>query len=157
MRTLAAAALALLTLTSCASADNRMKANIIPPELAIRQISRAGAVSTHLSGPISVNFQVDVENKSQEPIRLERLEVQSVGAGAYEISTQSRPFNQSIAPDRVESVRFWLPANAGDTIVGANGPVTVRVTAYFDSSLGQFREVYMRTINDPLTNRGTVD
>lgn len=149
MRTAAALGFLLLTL-SCASGTPRTKANLIAPDLAIRQIGGVGAVSRHLSGPISVNLEVDVLNKSAETIRLERIELQSIGSGAYTVSQQSRPFNQEIAPNSVERVRFFVPAQAEGTISGANGPVTVRVTAYFDSPAGQFREIYMRNINDQL-------
>jgi hypothetical protein len=150
---------ALALASSCSSIDNRVKAHLIPPELAIRQINAVQSVSRSISGgPLPINFQVDIANRSNEPIQLERLEVQSVGAGAYTINQTTRPFkNVTIAPDMREQVEFWVPAVVEDTITGANGPVTLRVTAYFGTELGKFREVYVRTVNDTIGSKPRVD
>jgi hypothetical protein len=149
---------ALVLASSCSSVDNRVKAHLIPPELAIRQINAVQSVSRSINGPLPINFQVDIANRSNEPIQLERIEVQSMGAGAYTINTTTRPFqNVTIAPDKVEQVEFWVPAVVEDSITGANGPVTLRVIAYFGTELGKFREVYVRTVNDTIGSKPRVD
>ena len=41
-----------------------------------------------------------------------------------------------------------MPANIQTTsLVGANGPVTLRVTAFFDSPEGQFKQVVVQQVN----------
>jgi hypothetical protein len=153
MRRVVLATIVAAAAFGCSSIDNRNKADLIPPELSIRQINQMSSVSRTVSGPMPMNFQVGVANRSTETIRLERLEVQSMGAGAYTISSTTRPFKVDIAPDRIEQVEFWAPARIEDTISGANGPVTLRITAFFNTDMGQFREIYVRTVNDSIGAR----
>ena len=58
------------------------------------------------------------------------------------------PFKTVVQPGQTETVQFWAAANVGSTsLVGANGPVTLRVTAQFDSPMGQFQEIVVQQVN----------
>jgi hypothetical protein len=124
------------------------RVSIIKPEIAIAQISSIPQAARHVEGGIPVHFAMRVANRFGEAITLKSVNVQSVGVGAYDVASTSRPFKTKIQPDQEETVEFWVPANVGmSTIVGANGPVTLRATLYFDSPVGQFQEVVVRQVN----------
>ncbi|HEY8712604.1 MAG TPA: hypothetical protein VIM68_07005, partial [Thermoanaerobaculia bacterium] len=82
------------------------------------------------------------------PITLKQVNVVSIGYGAYDVPSTSRPFKALIQADQTQVVDFWVPANIQNTsLVGANGPVTLRVTAFFDSPDGQFQQVVVQQVN----------
>jgi hypothetical protein len=66
------------------------------------------------------------------------------------VNNVARPFDVELEPNAEKEVQVWAPTVVENTIAGAQGPVTLRVTAYFDSPVGQFRQIYTRTINDPM-------
>lgn len=144
-------ALSLAVLSGCASGkrDNRA-AGIIQPDLVIRQIGGVPIAARNQQGPISVNLEVDVINRSAEPITLQRITLETVGLGAYNMPSTSRPFDQTIAPGHVETVRLQLTGQAQGTIQGANGPVTMRGIGYFDTEFGKFQKVFLQQLNDGL-------
>ncbi|HEY3054136.1 MAG TPA: hypothetical protein VGK04_12190, partial [Thermoanaerobaculia bacterium] len=70
------------------------------------------------------------------------------GYGAYNVTQTSRPFKTLIQPDHTEAVQFWVPAYIDNaSLVGANGPVTLRVVAQFDSPVGQFQQIVVQQVN----------
>ena len=72
----------------------------------------------------------------------------SMGYGAYDVPSVSRPFKTLVQPDHTEVVDFWVPANIQySSMVGANGPVTLRVVAQFDSPVGQFQQIVVQQVN----------
>src|ERR1700737_1046778 len=73
----------ILFLIGCASAtpDSR-KAPLDEPEIVISQISNIAEAARHISGPISVQYQVEVANHSKNPMAVKRIDVVSLGAGA---------------------------------------------------------------------------
>jgi hypothetical protein len=85
------------------------------------------------------------------------MQFESMGMGAYTIAPQTRPMNRSIAPDHFETVELWIPVQVEDTILGANGPVTLRGIAYFDSSVGKFSQVFIQQLNSGGSGRPTAD
>ena len=124
------------------------KVDVIKPQIEIAQISSIPHAARHVTGGIPVHYSMRVANRSAEQITLKSVSLQSVGMGAYDIATTSRPFSTLIAPDQFETVKFWVPANiSSTTIVGANGPVTLRATLYFDSPVGQVQEVVIQQVN----------
>jgi hypothetical protein len=143
---------AVLVLAGCsASIDSKPPVGIIPPELAIRQLGGAGVAASQVTGPTPVNFRIQVYNPSSEDIELQRVELQTVGYGAYTISNASRPFDKPIPSNKTIEVDTWISAYANDTIIGVNGPATLRVTAYFKSPFGAFKQVYTKEVNRDLS------
>ncbi|MCU1245966.1 MAG: hypothetical protein JWN02_1876, partial [Acidobacteria bacterium] len=67
--------------------------------------------------------------------------------GAYAVNG-SRPFNAPIGPGQSEEVEFWITATipyaSND---GANGPVTIRTIAQFDSGVGKFQTVATENVS----------
>jgi len=155
MRKIFFVALALTALLAgCTSSTSdsglgRATANLVQPELTFQQVSIVPQVARHVTGNVPVHYRVRVANKSAEPITLTRIEVRSIGMGAYTLNPQSHPFKKMVAPDHFEVVDFWLPAVIDDpTVYGANGPVTLRAVAHFDSPVGQFDQVVIQQVHD---------
>jgi len=144
--------LTVLLLAACTSSiDSKPPVGIIPPELEIRQLGGSGVAASQVSGPTPVNFRIQVFNPSSEDIELQRVEFQTVGYGAYTISNTSRPFDKPLPSNKTIEVDTWIGAFANDTIIGVNGPATLRVTAYFKSPFGVFKQVYTKEVNRDLS------
>jgi len=140
-----------LMIGACSSSSVPSNVSMIPPELQIRQVGGTAYAARHEQGNIPMRFEIDILNKTAEPITLERIEMQSLGEGAYTLANISKPFDKRLNPDRVETVELFAPAYVNKTILGGNGPVTLRATAYFKSSLGTFRQVYIQQVNEKMT------
>lgn len=134
------AVLAVLVAAACASQSTNAKAPVTEPEIGIEQISNVPLAAKDMGTmPLTVQFRVAVRNVAQQPITLRRVEMHSVGAGAYAFGNTSRPFDVTIAPGETKAVDFFTAGSIGDpTIIGANGPVTVRAVLSFDSPAGSF-------------------
>jgi hypothetical protein len=139
-----------LIVAGCASVSDNLKAEIIPPELDLFQDSEIGGAAVHVSGGIPVKYRVSIKNPSSETITLYQLALQSIGEGAYTLEPTQRPFKTAILPNHEETVELWAPALASDSILGVNGPVTIRAVAFFHTDLGSFQQVYIRQVNDTL-------
>jgi hypothetical protein len=141
-----------LLLAGCASMQSdsgkgATKVDIAKPELQIRQLSSVPVAARHVEGSLPIQYALAVLNHAGEPITLKSVNVVSMGMGAYDVPSTSRPFKTLIQPEQTSSVDFWIPANVSNTLVGANGPVTLRVTAFFDSPVGQFQQVVVQQVN----------
>jgi hypothetical protein len=101
-----------------------------------------------MGGALPIRYRVRVMNRSAEEITLKRATLQSVGIGAYTVRQTSQPFAKKVVPDAFEVVEFWVPAVVEhNTALGANGPVTLRLTLEFDSPVGTFQETVMRQVS----------
>jgi len=138
---------ATLLFLACRTADDAMPESLIPPELQIRQVGAQPFAARHITGPIPVNFEIAIANRSAETLTLQRIELQSMGMGAYTVQSTAKPFDRKIVSNAIERVELWAPAQMEQTITGANGPVTLRVTVYFNSDLGKFRRIYVQQVN----------
>ncbi len=144
---------ALLALSSCASMQSdsgkgAATVNIPKPDMQIQQLSSVPVAARHIEGNLPIQYALAVQNHAGGPITLKQVNVVSMGYGAYDVPSTSRPFQALIQPDQTRVVDFWVPANIQNTsLVGANGPVTLRVTAYFDSPDGQFQQVVVQQVN----------
>jgi len=123
-------------------------AKLPAPEIQIAQLSEVPAVARFSDAALTVQYAVRVENRANQPITLKRVTVQSVGEGAYYLSSQSKPFDTVIGPTQQQDVEAWFTAQPGRSLVGVNGPVSLRVTCEFDSAAGPFQQVVMRRVNE---------
>lgn len=142
-----------LLAAGCASRVNS-SANLLEPEFRIRQLGGQAYAARHVQGAISVNLQIEIINRSAESLQVDRIQVESMGAGAYSLPTASRPFGRAIPPEHIEVFEMWVPANAENTILGSNGPVTIRSVVFFTSAVGKFQKVYVRQVNDQMRRPG---
>ena len=61
--------------------------------------------------------------------------------------TRVRTWGPELAPEGAR-FRLWAPAQTGLSLVGANGPVTLRVTTDFDSPVGRFQQISTQVVNE---------
>lgn len=152
MRSRISALLLILLLAACASAPGGGDAagradDGTAPQVLITQISNVAAAARHQTGPVPVQYRITVTNRGAEPITLIRASIQSIGQGAYNVS-QSASFNARIEPAESTNVEMWAPANVADpTILGANGPVTVRGTLQFEGANGKFQTIVTQQVS----------
>lgn len=142
----------LVALAACSSMQSdsglgNTKVKIIHPEVVLTQLSAVPSAARHVEGGLPIQYRLRVSNRAGDPITLKQVTLQTMGAGAYTINPTSRPFKETIQPDQFATVDFWVPATTEDTILGANGPVTLRATAQFDSPMGQFNETVVQQVN----------
>ena len=132
---------------ACSSGNNQ-RAEIIRPEIDIRQVVGPSDLA-YPRGIMEVQYEVRVANRSSEAITLTRIDVQSVGTGAYALRREFFPFNEVIQPDQFKTVTFWVKAFARGRVAGAgaNEPVTVRGIASFKSDAGEFNQIFQRDLS----------
>jgi outer membrane murein-binding lipoprotein Lpp len=149
----AAATLFTLSLAGCASSDmsdekSAASVNVTEPVVHLEQLSTVAEAARHVTGGLPIKYRVQVENQASEPITLTRVAVQSIGEGAYTLPNNSQPFKLEVPPQTAKSADFWVPAIVqNDTVYGSNGPVSIRVTAYFDSAKGAFQHTTVEQVH----------
>ena len=129
---------------------DRAPERVSEPDIRIWQVGSTPFVARHETGSSSVRLAIRVLNTSSEPLTLDRVQVQSMGMGAYTIPSSTQPVGKVIAPNQVGEYEFWIPVQVEDTIQGANGPVSIRGIAYFTSEAGRFRTIFLQNLNDPM-------
>jgi len=146
------AVIAVLFLSLACASHRGANAPVTMPEVTLVQTGGVASAARNIAGPIPVRYAIRVVNKASEPITLMRIDMQSIGTGAYTLTSTSRPFKTAITPESYQDVEIATTAIVENpTILGANGPVTIRVILQFDSPLGKFQDVVVQQVNDKLT------
>ena len=144
-RTLAALALLLV---SCSSSGPAARQAPNEPEINLTQISNVAEAARNITGGISVEFRVSVTNQGRDPITVTRVGVQSMGAGAYTLPPASTPYNETVHAGETRNLDLWAPATIYDpTILGANGPVTIRAIVYYTTPSGPTQSIVVRQVH----------
>src|SRR3954466_15835160 len=137
---------AALMFAACAT-DNT--AGLPDPDFALTQLSKVPEAAEHITGGFPVQYRLHILNRAPIPITLRSVNVSSVGMGAYDLPSTTRPFNIPLEPDKPAAVDFFVSAIVADpTIIGANGPVTLHGIVTFDSAVGQFQRTFMLQANE---------
>ena len=138
-----------ILLLGCASAAPQSKtAPLNEPEIHISQISNVSEAARHMAGGISVQYRIDIGNRANVPITVKRIEVISLGAGAYTLRPTSYPFDTHLNAGEATAVQFWVPANIDDpTIIGANGPVSIRLTMQYETPAGLTQSIVVQQVH----------
>lgn len=138
--------LPLLLIAVIACATRKAPKTAMRPEVVITQVSGVPPVARFTTGAMSVRYRVRVLNNAKEPITLQRVNIDSLGIGAYVVN-HSAPFDVSIDPSRSREVDFWAPTERSENVSGANGPVTLRVVASFNAPGGRFEDVTVQNVS----------
>ena len=146
-----AALILLFTLLGCASSTsstsaNKASADHPQPELELVQVSSIADAARNITGAMPVQFTLSIRNTTGMPLKLKHIEIQSVTSGAYALDPVSRTYDQAIEAGATQNFDIWGSANASGTITGANGPVTIRAIAQFESSMGSFQTVAIKQV-----------
>lgn len=114
--------------------------------LAVEMSQAAFPDSGAFDGIVDVPFDLKLTNRSEEPVRLERLNLRSVGKGVYEIEGRSRTFDDTIEPGEETTLKFWSRA-----IVHSGGstkrPVTLRLVVEYVTGEDAYRDTFVDRIN----------
>jgi hypothetical protein len=88
-------------------------------------------------GPISLQYQLSIANPTGEPVTLRRLELSTLGPGAYFLRTGATPITRTIRANGTTTITLsaWGRASGGD--LRMEEPVTIRGLAYFDRPHGK--------------------
>lgn len=118
------------------------------PEMQLVQLSNVADVARNVTGGIAVQYQLTIHNTTPNTLHLKRVELQSIGAGAYTLPSLSQAFDRTIDPGETAAIDLRGAAYIADaTIAGANGPVTIRAIAQFDSSAGRQQTVVVQQVH----------
>lgn len=133
--------LAILVIAGCASQSTNAKVNIADPHVTIEQLSSVPLVAEHVTGGVPVQYRMAITNNAQIPITLKRVNIRSMGEGAYVVQPSSKPYALKIDPGATEMIELWVPTTAVPSVAGANGAVALQLRTEYDSSLGTFQNV----------------
>lgn len=97
-------------------------------------------------GDVDVSFRITITNRSEAPITVKRLTLQSMGGDTYRLETSSRKYDKTIAPMARESFKFWAPAVATEA-TATRAPLVVRTTVELQADGTRLREVFNRRVN----------
>jgi len=146
---LAAVALAAVACSSSGPATPKQKAEIPPPDFAIRQLVGPAELN-YEEGTIEVKYRLEIGNRSDVPMTLSRLEIATVNpeGGAYTLDSSHRAyyFRKTIGPHQQMAVDFWAKAYGYGRSSRENEPVTVRGTLYFETPNGYYNQVFVKEI-----------
>jgi len=100
----------------------------------------------YFSGPVNIQYQLAVTNPTSDPVTLSRLDLQTVGPGAYSLRTAATPMNLKVPPNTTAKflISVWGRARGG--YLSASEPVTIRGTAYFQDEAT--RKSFIRLFNE---------
>lgn len=129
-------------LSMSAGAPSRLDGEHLDVEMSQAEFPDAGA----FGGSVDVPFHLKLKNRSQEPVRLQKLNLRSVGKGVYEIEGRSRVFDETIEPGEETTLKFWSRA-----IVHSGGstkrPVTLRLVVEYVTGENAYQDTFVDQIN----------
>lgn len=110
--------------------------------------------------------RVKVENRTEEPVTVERIDVGSVGVGPYTINSTSQNFHHEVKPGHVSVFPVWVQAIPGtenateaarrgvdETIGGQEGSMMMRAAVYVSTpTRPQHRLATVQKVETSLTH-----
>jgi hypothetical protein len=148
MKQLMAVLAATALMTACASSRS---SNPGPADVQV-SLSQAAITSTgglYPAGLVNVQYQITVVNPTNNTLTLKRLDLQSVGLGAYSIRTGPTPMHETIVANGISTIGLSAWANARGGYLIKNEPVTLRGTATFDDGHGHtFTSLFTDTMSE---------
>lgn len=128
-----------------------------PERVHLDIVQLTGLAESQPEGPLDIQLGIEVENLTNEPITIKRVEMAQIGTGAWVMGSSvpgvgiNRPylFNTVVAPGTRQTVSFWMHAYA----LGVRGsrrenePVVLRSTVFFDAASGSFHEMKQQVID----------
>jgi len=106
----------------------------------------------YFSGPVNIQYQLSIANPTSDPLTLTRLDLETVGPGAYSLRTAATPMNLKVPPNSTASYTISVWGRARGGYLTADEPVTLRATAFFKGTSGSFVRLFTENIS-PLASR----
>ncbi len=102
----------------------------------------------YFRGPVNVQYRLQIANPTSQTYTLRRLNLSTIGPGAYRLRTGDSPMKHTIPPNSTITIQLSTWANAAGGFLRGSEPVDIRGIAYFEgpsgSFLKQFTEVIMQ-------------
>ena len=144
---LAVSLLVLACTTSTALLDSDAPETTSDFDVELRQLNNPPTQARAIPA-IDVKFEVAVRNHTNEPVTVEHISLESLGAGQYQVPFRSRPFHKALPAGGEERFEFWASARVGSGVVETTGPLMVRTTLTLTTPQGKRNEAFIRNVND---------
>lgn len=133
---------------STSSHSTGSKAKLEDPVLNIEQL-HGPAQENYPQGPIEVQYELQIGNKSDVPMTLKRVQIRTVNpaGGAYSLTNRAYYFNSTVPPHSDGSVTFWAKGYFFGRGSRESEPVTVQGTANFETPRGYYDKVFVADIS----------
>ena len=127
----------VLTFLLAACASQQQSSGGPPVTVQLTQLNGTSNIF-YYPGPVNVQYQVAVNNPTDQTVTLRRLDLRTEGFGAYALRTSGAPMNVKIAPKSAATftISAWGQARGGH--IASTEPVSLFATAYFDAPSGTF-------------------
>jgi hypothetical protein len=138
------AALILLLFAGCASSAQN-DANTPNITFHLEQYESATNAYT-FNGALNLAFALSVTNTTNQLVKINRLEIRTIGSGAFTIRPTSIPINMDLGPGEAKTmpISAWGYALGGH--MASTEPVTIRGTAYLTGPSGAFLRLFSEYI-----------
>jgi hypothetical protein len=99
---------------------------------------------------VDVEFEIALTNRTQEPVTVKRIIVQSIGGSTYSVAPSLRKYDRLVKAGDRQEFRHWVTARVTDPNIGTAAPLLLRTTVVTGSAGGERRETFTRTVNGHL-------
>lgn len=129
-----------LLVIGCASTDSQRPREIAQPDVRVRLVNPLffGSGTT-----APATLEVTITNRANVPIKLRRLEIDSLGMVEYALFPHARDFNETIEPGETKTLTVFATARTGIARLTPSEPLSVRVIADFMAGGKRFRDIYI--------------
>jgi hypothetical protein len=134
------ALLILLLLAGCASGAQE-DPNAPKVALHLEQYESVPNAYTY-NGPVNVRFALTVTNTTNEKVKLNRIEIRTIGSGAYTIQPTSTMINTEVGPGQAKTMAISVWGYAQGGRLASQEPVSVRALGYFTGPTGSFIRLF---------------
>lgn len=147
-----AAVVAVLLVAAAAFACRSTDPGIARPEIAIGVLPTSSFILER-GGRLSIDFLIEVKNRSGERLILERVAMQTMGGTPYVLRNVPVEIDEAVPPNASETFRFPMWAYSRGGPAAPFEPVNLRGTAYFRLEDGRrfaqnFTELVRQPVND---------
>ena len=119
--------LAVVVLVSCSTS---MSSSGPPVSVDVAQLNASSNIF-YFAGPVALQYQVRVTNPTNDPVTLTRLDLETIGSGAYFLRSSGTPMNLTIPPNSTQAYTISVWGRARGGYLASSEPVTLRTVAYF--------------------------
>jgi hypothetical protein len=135
------AVLILILLAGCASSPQN------DPNITFHlQQYESEANAYTFNGALNLAFAISVTNTTNQPVKVSRLEIRTIGSGAYTIRPTSIPINMDLGPGEAKSMPLSVWGYARGGHMASTEPITIRGTAYLTGPTGAFLRLFSEYI-----------
>ncbi|MBW3670409.1 MAG: hypothetical protein KY432_01915 [Acidobacteria bacterium] len=135
-----------ISIVGCAG--SRAGEDVTKPEITLAQLPGT-SLAMQYRGELSIPFAMEIRNRSDDMIKVESVELWTIGDGPYLLQGSEVRLGVEIAAGATAIVRFSMPGFSHGGGGAPTHPVTIRGSAFFDGPEGRFRTVFTRQVRQP--------